>query len=325
MAESWVWQQCPGRSVGLDDLQDKDAWLGGLASAQIWDRATAKVGLLPPPGFEGDNLQGVPTQAACPSADAPREVKEGSQVCISGLPNEVLTPAMLPAVLQQAGLKGVVLDWRSVPGEGSATGKAILKLAHPYAVKHCIAHFSGCEWVTGIKVEVSTVPSTAGSSMKHASARPFASRCTGMPQQLPGDRQTMTDANAIQAWLGGPPDPACFLAMRSQAPEQHLAASSASGDIIVSSPECGARSRRPRASIEPIGHGRADRAAQLVKEGSPGFAKGWSPLMEAKVHAKIGLNGSDTSTDIGESEEERDGAMEQYFSLAPSFLENGFM
>mmetsp|Transcript_42533 Transcript_42533/g.95623 ORF Transcript_42533/g.95623 Transcript_42533/m.95623 type:complete len:321 (+) Transcript_42533:96-1058(+) len=320
MAETWPYQS-PGRS--LDDLQD--LWLGGLTSAattQLWDRATAKGVLLSPPGlrFEGDGVQALPMPTQGARADAATEGKDGCQVCIVGLPNEVLTPAMLPAVLQQAGLQGVVLDSRSIPGEGSATGKAMLKLAHPYAVKHCISHFSGCEWVTGVKVSVSAVPSTGGSSMKHATAKPFASRCTGMPLQLSVERQTITEAKAISAWGSvGTADPSCFLAMRSQA-EQQLASSSAcaSGDLIVSSPECGARSRRHRAIIDPIGHGRADRAAQLVKEDcnlTRGFAK--DPRME--VPAKIGVNGSDTSTDIGESEEERDGVLEQYLQALPHF------
>jgi len=72
--------------------------------------------------------------------------------CIQGLPNELLTKAMLTVVLEQAGLMEEDVLSRS-PTFGKRTGKVEVGLASKEAGERCIRHFTSCQW-SGIRVTV---------------------------------------------------------------------------------------------------------------------------------------------------------------------------
>jgi hypothetical protein len=66
------------------------------------------------------------------------------KVIISGLPNEILSTAMMGAVLQQARLEDQVVRFSTTLGK--TLGEVQLTLVSAEAVDLCVAHFHGCRW-----------------------------------------------------------------------------------------------------------------------------------------------------------------------------------
>mmetsp|Transcript_60140 Transcript_60140/g.143336 ORF Transcript_60140/g.143336 Transcript_60140/m.143336 type:complete len:347 (-) Transcript_60140:210-1250(-) len=100
-----------------------------------------------------ETSSGFHTAAAC--EDFTQSQLPAVEVCVTGLPNDILSDVMFEAVMQQAGLEGGVADYLTRPGDKS--GEAIIRIYHPGAVDRCLNHFNGCQWLSGIKVSAEVV------------------------------------------------------------------------------------------------------------------------------------------------------------------------
>jgi hypothetical protein len=72
---------------------------------------------------------------------------------ITGLPNELA--AYCQVILEQAGLKGEILDWRFEQGKHS--GAALAWLANRKLAEYAVWHFDGCSWTKDILVRARLV------------------------------------------------------------------------------------------------------------------------------------------------------------------------
>mmetsp|Transcript_18022 Transcript_18022/g.45480 ORF Transcript_18022/g.45480 Transcript_18022/m.45480 type:complete len:379 (+) Transcript_18022:30-1166(+) len=77
------------------------------------------------------------------------------QVTISGLPNKLLSEPMMEAILQQAGLDSAAAGFKTKPGK--PCGEATVTFSCPIAAERCVTHFMGCQWDqsgTAVKTKV---------------------------------------------------------------------------------------------------------------------------------------------------------------------------
>lgn len=91
--------------------------------------AEAEATLAPPPGLGA---------AAAAEGKAP-----ACQVRIRGMPNGLLSNAMLEAILEEANVKDVV-GFKAEPGR--PTGQVSVFFSSKVAAQKCEAHFKGCQW-----------------------------------------------------------------------------------------------------------------------------------------------------------------------------------
>jgi hypothetical protein len=146
---------------------------------------------------------------------------EGAEQCpacgatISGLPNKVLTEVMFEAVLEQASLSHLVVNFELLPGKPS--GEAKISLVSRMAAEQCALHFRGCQWDPSgapviVSLDIEECPEngdwelemaaacTAGAEglRLDASAEAFAfsdfSMSSEAPEFVPGGSKTMTRA-----------------------------------------------------------------------------------------------------------------------------------
>lgn len=108
--------------------------------------------LAPPPGLMDDEVAELPAGSLAPPGlcwgaaedDAACELAAPTfQVALRGLPNKILSEPMMEAVLQQAGLEGVLLFSTEA---GKPCGEALVSFTSREAAEKCAAHFHGCQW-----------------------------------------------------------------------------------------------------------------------------------------------------------------------------------
>lgn len=79
------------------------------------------------------------------------------RVRVCGLPNSLLSGKIMEAVLQQAGLVMHVVGLTMEQGE--PCGEATMSFANPFAAAFCANHFHGCQWdESGTEVTVEVLP-----------------------------------------------------------------------------------------------------------------------------------------------------------------------
>jgi hypothetical protein len=86
-------------------------------------------------------------------SDMPEEMRQA--VLIRGLPNELCKAPFLQVVLDQAGLKGQVVDYRCQ--QGGDSGEALVWLSCADLLDFAVWHFHGCCWTKDILVTASVV------------------------------------------------------------------------------------------------------------------------------------------------------------------------
>jgi len=150
------------------DLRDAQCYR--LKAAESEKQAAApnpkKVQIVPPPGLDGPS----PAKASSGS----EKQSAGDVVAIKGIPNAMLTDAMMEAILEQAGLEAATVSFTT--RQGSVCGDATIKLSSNSAAQQCIRHFHGCQWAASgvvITAQLSS-PAKKSSSKAHRQGLEFA-------------------------------------------------------------------------------------------------------------------------------------------------------
>lgn len=246
--------------------------------------------LSPPPGLgKPPGLQNGPAKPAKP-AKAAKEAKPEAEpeeeamksapfvVTIRGLPNKLLSNAMMEAMLQQADLDKDVLS--SVVRMGKPCGELRVGLTSRLSAGRCVRHFTGCQW------DDSGIPVTA--------------EVVATGQSVP-QRVSMNAASSLsaQAAVFEPPSPCTMLTALAEessgSPASHFDSPKAlSPEAPAFLPSYFGTSNR--FSIEaPVFVPAKARASERVERSERAV---WAPGL-------VGVN-SDTSTEVGESEAEDD-------------------
>jgi len=122
---------------------------------------TPPPGLMLPPGLEGFYKKtDSPVMPLLPEfpvdlPQAPSFALSSIQVHVLGLPNRLLSDAMLEAMTEQAGVDSMVLGFRTFPGQ--STGEAFVTFDNSFAASRFAAHVQGVRWGPGTKVVVRVV------------------------------------------------------------------------------------------------------------------------------------------------------------------------
>jgi len=151
------------------DVRDAARYESGQVSrisAACCGNAAAEHAVVPPPGLDADTdillppglgpsetigcLEPPPWLSAPPGLDDDAEVTEGTKsepvccVTITGLPNKLLNEIMMEAIIQQAGfdreVKGFSLK------SGKPCGKVTISFSCEMMAERCASHFTGCQW-----------------------------------------------------------------------------------------------------------------------------------------------------------------------------------
>lgn len=94
-------------------------------------------GLPLPPGLEEE-------VSTAPSTPTPSPMLSSWLVVMTGIPNKLLSKAMLEAMLQQAGLDGMY-DGLTIK-TGKPASQVSVCFSTPVAAQRCATHFKGCRW-----------------------------------------------------------------------------------------------------------------------------------------------------------------------------------
>eukprot|EP00929_Paragymnodinium_shiwhaense_P009527 TRINITY_DN113732_c0_g1_i1.p1 TRINITY_DN113732_c0_g1~~TRINITY_DN113732_c0_g1_i1.p1 ORF type:complete len:412 (+),score=83.92 TRINITY_DN113732_c0_g1_i1:118-1236(+) len=78
-------------------------------------------------------------------SDSSKDVRAQNYDCIiKGLPNRVLSDAMMEAMLEQAGVDNCVVKFATQ--HGTPNGTAVITLSQRNSAERCARHFEGCKW-----------------------------------------------------------------------------------------------------------------------------------------------------------------------------------
>jgi hypothetical protein len=142
------------------------------------------------------------------AAHAKEHGRKAIAVLLRGLPNELLYARMFEAVLQQAGLEGVVQSYRT--SQGTPCGHAELVVFDPAAAEWCAQHFQGCQWdASGSEVLVHVGPlvtnDVVASSSDAVDRLPSTLKNTQGRQDSDCHCDTGRSCVAMRHWAPAPP------------------------------------------------------------------------------------------------------------------------
>lgn len=245
-------------------------------------RVTSSLGLFTPPGLGPAEEE--PSRAVC-------------EVSIAGLPNKILSSSMMEAVLQQAGLEGCVVNLQMKMGKRN--GEAVVAFSNHAAAIRCMTHFQGCQWdSSGVNVTAHLITGQALTAEKISTTPPVGvlSRAVACSQAVPAF--VPCSASGAEHCAAG--RPAFVTACRVGSGHKLSAAS-------------GQRLKGP-AFVLLQRHRRTEERPTEAPKGPAWLAQG-SPLKGLATARLEGGNtlevrhgemviGSETSTEVGESEGE---------------------
>jgi len=235
-----------------------------------------------PPGLSGAATAAFSAPAPPPGLEQPPAFADEASsattsVCsvrVSGIPNKLLTEPMMEAILEQAGLEYAVVDFTTKTGR--PCGEVTVGFSCELAAQRCISHFQQCQW---------------DQSGKQVSAELIESKAAAWPFEadLP-----MFDAAAQEV------DFAAFRQMLEADVAGVFSSEASSHSSADASTSTGLSAEAP---VWVPGNSLSAEAAPFV----PGCLN-----EEKALSRKSGMSkrrpgaGSDTSTEIGESEDEKD-------------------
>jgi len=157
----------------IDDIKKKSNSKKKGNKMDMGSNTNAIFSLAPPPGLESfveatlapkkpvGLVQPKPNSKKPVGAEMPLPFQmtraEVDTVQVAGLPNKLLTHAMLEAVLEQAGILDAVVSFDTEQGKQCGRAFIHFKKGNPDALEACLNHFHGCSWDASAKVSAMVV------------------------------------------------------------------------------------------------------------------------------------------------------------------------
>eukprot|EP00928_Gymnodinium_smaydae_P023198 TRINITY_DN19234_c0_g2_i1.p1 TRINITY_DN19234_c0_g2~~TRINITY_DN19234_c0_g2_i1.p1 ORF type:complete len:414 (-),score=110.68 TRINITY_DN19234_c0_g2_i1:406-1566(-) len=152
----------------------------GFEAAAASSDSSGSQCLSPPPGLAGESTS--QDSIGSVNAAAAAQPTEGAlQVTISGLPNDILSEAMFEAVLQQAGLDGVIVSFTT--SKGKSWGKAVVVVSDAFTAEWCANHFRGRRWNSSGTEVIARISPVAGAKAPEKTAAPGFVGSSGLSAQ----------------------------------------------------------------------------------------------------------------------------------------------
>lgn len=270
----------------------------GLPSAAMrskgpWGKrgmAAAPSDLVPPPGLGMDQKETV--KAVC-------------KVVVTGLPNKLLSSVMMEAILQQAGLHDDEVVGFSTE-IGKTTGEASVSFVSESAANRCIAHFRGCKWdqsgrgVTAKLVHLAA-PAKAAGQVQMAVARWQRKAWQDVASSMPA-------AQSSSLYDTAPQDFNLLALQQMMEVSMRYLSEASSQDVPFSAMSVAAPAWVPTPA--------ALQGAAAAATQAPAFIPGMLSVRELEEATRKGAAagparkangaGSETSTELGDSEDEKD-------------------
>lgn len=306
-----------------------DATKGGAANVLVPPGLEASQGfkeMVSPPGLGRPTMANsaeIPPGIELPPGlvavtQASQKLEAVCQVTVSCLPNKLLSKSMMEAVLQQAGVENGVLDFSTKCGK--SCGEAIVNFSSFKAAEKCAAHFKGCMWdqmgnsvlTQLVKLIEDPLPSMETAPPQLQVADPFGNvdyyeealqEEMFAYQQMYAASGFMSDLYTVLGEAEGHVEQEVPVAVSAA---MACAWSGATPGLSAEAPAF-----VPAASLvpayAPVERKTDTSTEQASQTGEPAKVEKVSRSNEQKAAAirdKLLLIGSDTSTEVGESEEE---------------------